>query len=102
MHVALAGEAGGELVLHLVEVERACRARRPRRARRPGRARGGTKIFGLDAGDGDVRGGRDADRQHALGLEEDVGVEAGAFVAGADDVDDAVEGDLAAARDIGS
>ena len=98
--LAVAREADRQPPLHAVEEERlvAARALGPAHLA-PGQRR--HEDLGLDARHLDVRGLRHDRRQHALLDQEHVGVELGALVARAHQVDDAVEPDLAAVGQLG-
>ena len=89
--LVVAGEPGRQPPLHPVEEQRLGRARRPSPVRTgvPGQRR--HEHLGLEPGGLHQRRLADLGRQHAVGDEEHVAVEAGALVAGPDLRDDAVD-----------
>ena len=96
---AVAAAPGGELAVHVVEVQ-GVGALVAGGAVGGGAGAGRDVDLGFDPGGGDLGGLLDGGRQHAVADQEDVGGEAGAFVAGGDLGDDAGGGDRADAGDV--
>ena len=86
--LAVAGQAGRNATLHLVEVQGLVAVLPPGAEGRQPRERR-DEYFGLEACGHDLSGNGGVDRQHALVDQEDVGVERGALVPGPGVLDDA-------------